>query len=185
VASLNKTIVGFLLFCVLVDPVAGTLIWLHCKKTMVRKEVEKHIVAGVDKHDVVVLQFTKAETQTKLRWEHAREFEYNHQMYDVIETRTVGDRIYYRCLWDKEETRLNRRLEELAARSLGNGPKIREKQQRMLSAHRSLYRVAAYYRFLSTPELMVERLSLISNRYYSLAVQPPTPPPRFDNALLM
>jgi hypothetical protein len=169
---------GALVFCFFVNPTVGAFTWVHYKKTIVKKEVEKHIIAGINKDDLVLLIFSKEETQTLLRWEHSKEFEYNHQMYDVVETLTFGNTICYWCWWDQEETKLNRRLRELAAQACGEAPKIGEKNEPSILSLKTLY-CAVYYGWkISTPELFYKQFCSFFDLYSSIFIQPPTPPPR-------
>jgi len=179
-----KTMAGILLLCVVGDPFAGSLVWLQYKKSLVRREVEKHIVAGMEDDDMVMLRFSREEARMKLRWEHHREFEYNRQMYDVVERTTVGDTIYFRCLWDKKETRLKRRMEELALRVVGKGPKIGEKSPPLISFDKSLYCGVPLFKFSSMLEFREKIPEKSAAFYFSISGQPPTPPPRLRPSIL-
>lgn len=92
---------------------------LHSQKKAVRELVSEHLREGIQDSELVLLTFSVSETKTKLRWEHEREFEYRGQMYDLVEMTTKGDSVSYLCYWDKEETRLNHKLEQLITWVLG------------------------------------------------------------------
>lgn len=80
-----------LALCLLANPIIGEFIRLSLRKAAVRavrREVEKHIVAGIDENNLILFKFSVEESQTRLRWEHPREFEYNREMYDIVETWT-------------------------------------------------------------------------------------------------
>jgi hypothetical protein len=175
---LKNIISGILLMGVLTDPLVGTFTWLYVRKSLVRKEVKKHLVAGFEKDHLVLLKFTKEESRTRLRWEHSREFEYNHQMYDVVKSETRGDTVYYWCWWDREETKLKRRMARLAARTLGNSPKIGEKSPLPTPSFKTLYCATSRSANLSRPEPFHERRDVLSDIYSSIFLQPPKPPPR-------
>ena len=127
----------FLLLC-LVAPLAATFTLLHYQKRQVREAVKRQILAGVDQKELVLLKFTKKETEAHLRWEHDREFEYQGQMYDVVETIVKRDSIYYRCWWDHAETKLNKQLDELLASVLSADPQRNERQKRLFHFYQSL-----------------------------------------------
>ncbi len=179
-STFKSIITGLLLCCALVDPVVATFTWLHYQKTIVKKEVKRQIIAGIDKDDLVLLKFSKKEAQIKLRWEHSKEFEYNQQMYDVVETGTLGDTVYYWCWLDQKETKLNRQLEELSAQALGKDNKIREKNERLISFFNSLYFAASFNWNGSTPELFYRQFCLFSDLYSSITIPPPAPPPQLS-----
>lgn len=84
---------------------------------MLKREIKHRIIEGIDRSELVELSFT-AEEKKQLRWEHSKEFEYNGEMYDVVESKSENGKITYWCWWDNEETNLNRRLNNLLARAL-------------------------------------------------------------------
>src|SRR5690606_23325545 len=103
------------LLLVLFAPVMTIYLYLQFEKSAIRREIKWKMIAGMEEEELVLLKFTKEETQTKLRWEHSREFEYNGQMYDIVSKEVKGDSIFYRVWWDHEETKLNKSLKKLAA----------------------------------------------------------------------
>jgi len=123
----------------MVAPIAVTFTWLHFQKKQVRKEVKWKMIAGLDKEEFVLLKFSKAESLSQLKWEHSNEFEYNNQMYDIVERAVKGDTIYYWCWWDHEETRLNKKLNELVAFALGNNTESKDAQKRLVNFLKSLF----------------------------------------------
>lgn len=167
-----------LALCLVVDPTAGSFIGMNIQKAIVRRTVDRHILAGIEGSDLVVLQFSRSESQTLLRWEHPREFEYDGQMYDIVETWTVGDTIYYRCWWDREETALNSRMRLLALRALGDAPRIgdcgdpRERSDRPSSC------VLILGWTFPTPAFSDSKAPDFTDRHPSVVIPPPTPPPR-------
>ena len=110
----KRLIVGALALCFLIDPLTISITRLNHDRSIAKKEIEDHIAAGISKSDLVLLIFSTEETRTLLRWEHSREFEYKRQMYDIVETKSLGDTVYYWCRWDQKETKLNEQLRELA-----------------------------------------------------------------------
>ena len=73
------------------------------------------MLAGVDRSELVLLQFSKTDTKTLLQWEHDTEFEFQGQMFDVMEVSEKGDSVTYVCWPDKEETHLNQQLAQLVS----------------------------------------------------------------------
>jgi hypothetical protein len=126
-----------LLFCLLA-PLATAFTFLHYHKKQVKREVKRRLIAGIDKAELVLLKFTEKEAQTKVEWEHAKEFRYNHEMYDIIESQHKGDTIYYLCWWDNEETRLSKQLQDLLAFALGKDPVQQQNQERLANFFKSL-----------------------------------------------
>lgn len=177
---LKSLTVILLLSCLLIDPMISAFTWLQYKKTVVKKEVKRQINEGMDKDELVLLIFSKEETQTKLRWEHPREFEYNHKMYDIVKTKTVGDTVYYWCWYDHEETMLNRQLEEVADQALGKSQKTRKEIAPLMPYFKTLYCLFSFHSVVSIPQLLSERMDLFYHLYSKVFIQPPTPPPQLS-----
>lgn len=134
-------------------------------------------MATIDKSELVLLKFAQSETQTKLRWEHSREFEFEQQMYDVVESQIIGDSIYYWCWWDHEETALNQLLKELATHAFAQHPTNKQQQEKLINFLHSLY-YAEYREWHSTAHIVeAQKKFNYFNTYSSLYISPPTPPP--------
>lgn len=134
-----KRLHAIFLFLCLTAPFFGTYSWLKMEKYKVKKSIKWRMIDGMDKKELVLLKFTEEESKTKLRWEHSREFEYNRQMYDIVEQDIIGDTTYYWCWWDYEETKLNRQLSDLVSRAMGQNPQNRDKQNRLQTFLKNLY----------------------------------------------
>ena len=166
----------FLLLC-LTAPFLGTYAWLQIEKRKVKKEIKWRIIDGMDKSELALLKFTKEKSESKLRWEHSREFEYDGQMYDVVESRSTGDTTYYYCWWDNEETILNLQLSELVAKAMGKNPLNKEKQERLSNFLKNLYcQVKPDNNSFQDTANGFFALQ-IQLDYSSICFSPPTPPP--------
>lgn len=166
----------FLLLC-LTLPFLGTYTWLKMEKRKVKKTIKWRMIDGMDKSELVLLKFTKEEAEAELEWEHSREFEYNGQMYDVVEKNEVGDTTYYYCWWDHEETKLNRQLSELVANAMGKNPLNKEKQERLTNFIKNLFLKNHFDKQalqLSGEETIHPSAHIT---YSSFRFSPPTPPP--------
>lgn len=165
---------------VLIAPALTTYFWLQYNKKLVKREVKWKIINGIDKSELVLLRFTKAESKTLLRWKHSKEFEYKQQMYDIVEAKVVGDTTFYWCWWDFEETALNKQLADLLQNALNNNPQKREKEERFFTFLKSLYNVEKF-NLLQYPPFTEEK----QNSKYLVTIQsfrdkPKTPPPQFS-----
>jgi hypothetical protein len=107
------------MFC-LVAPVSITFTFLHYQKNEVRKTVNELIVSGINQAELVLLKFTKEDSASLLRWEHAMEFEFDGKMYDIVKTQNNGDTTSYWCRFDENETKINQQLNDLQLYALGN-----------------------------------------------------------------
>ena len=163
----------------LILPVVSTLGWLNYKKFKVRKKVKREIIAGISRDKLVLLGFLSSETKTKLRWEHSKEFEFDNQMYDIVETNQVKDSVYYWCWLDNDETQLNKHLKTVAEKTFNTNPQKKEKQNQLIVFFKGLY----------CEKFTSPNLSLYSNSHdyfrrkgaslYFIYKRPPVPPPKF------
>ena len=87
----------------------------------------------MDREELVLLSFTEEENQKLLRWEHEGEFEFNGQMYDIVETEVRDGLISYWCWPDNKETILNNQIKTLVAKALGSHPQQKEQQKRLIT----------------------------------------------------
>lgn len=135
-------------------------------------------MTSVNQDELVMLRFTEEESKNKLRWKHAREFEFNKQMYDIVSKEIKGDTTYYWCWLDHAETRLNKQLDDLVAGILGKNPQNRERQKNLLEYLKKLYCVsysATFSKLTSTLITSYDKVDKCSVFYHV----PPVPPPRF------
>lgn len=96
-------------------------------------------MADVEIEELVLLKFSKKDEQTKLKWEHAKEFEFEGNMYDIVRKTKIADSTYYYCWLDKKETILNIKLAALTLEALGKDPNNREKQDALSYFFKTLF----------------------------------------------
>ncbi len=173
---MQRIISGLLLTAIIV-PFTVVYMMMHCELNRHQTEFRSKPVSELLKQNVVILMFSKNEINTLLQWEHAKEFEYHQEMYDVIDSHTVGDSIIYRCIKDIKETGLKKKMSEL----LGGIPQQSEKQS---NGNRLLKHFFSQL-FFEGPDQsicmqLIKENEMIfspenaSNRFLS----PPVPPPR-------
>lgn len=162
---------------ILFVPIIGSYGWLCYKEYQIERKVEAQIKEDIEEERLVILKFTLKQTQTLLRWEHAMEFEYQGQMYDVIESQTVGDSIYYKCWWDVEETKVKQQLAELKQQSPYRDAEKQKVQQQLAQFFKSLF-IQQYHPLLACFSFYQTIKAARTNHYRSLCFQPPFPPPR-------
>lgn len=169
-----------IVFCFsLIAPIFFAYFAFHHKTNAIRQEVAEHIEEGVEKSELVLLKFTHEETETLLRWEHSREFEYNHQMYDIVETEVSEDSVFYLVYWDVEETELKKSYGDILANALGIKKNSTKQRTQLNVEFRSIY-------FLENEEglsLPAEEgkivFSKVNYNLLSPSYPPPSPPPKF------
>jgi hypothetical protein len=151
--------------------------WLQQRRREVRKEVKHQIIAGLDRSELVLLTFTP-EQQTKLKWEHSQEFEFDGEMYDVVEMEVIDGITQYWCWPDNEESALNRQLNELLLAALDQDPQHRDGQRQLSHFLQLLYVNSngqlAFICAIGSDEGFFGS----SDQYLNWSSKPPSPPPQ-------
>lgn len=142
---MKKQVVSLLLLFILIVPIGTTYLWLHQRKRAVKKEVKWKLIAGLDKKELVFFAFSQKEVETKLHWEHSKEFEYKQQMYDVVEKKIIKDSIHLWCWWDFQETKLNKQLQSLLTVAFQNDTKTTQKKDQVFGFYKLLYLQPEFY----------------------------------------
>lgn len=162
-------------------PVLGTYTWLHFQKLCVKQAVKNAFKAGMSKELLVRLAFTADQVNTLLRWEHDKEFEYQKQMYDVLEREHQGDSIVFWCWWDQEETLLNLQLEDLVQKAFAQDPVRKHSEAQLSHFFKTLY--CDFFEPLSlippvSPTATQERIDVVGLLNGINRGEPPSPPPQ-------
>lgn len=105
-----RAIASVILMLVLLSPVLLNYTWLHQQKTSIRHQVKSAIAKGMDKAELKYFKFSKVEAVKKLDWEHAAEFKFEGEMYDVVYSETNSDSIHLWCWHDAKETHINEQI---------------------------------------------------------------------------
>ncbi len=159
-------------------PAMVTYLWLEYQKKQIKREVKWKIIEGIDKSELVLIQLSKSEAAEKLEWEHSREFEFEGEMYDVVEFAETTDSIKYWCWWDYEETKLNKNLAKVVNNLFGNHPDKQKKEQKLISFYQSLFSEKVFQwqalQFTRISNSFTEYKFILKDYINSI----PTPPPQ-------
>ena len=173
-----KKYISILLIFTTIAPIWLFISLIRYEKYIVRKEIKKAIVAGIDKNELVFLRFSKEEVETELKWEHSKEFEYLDEMYDVVESQIRGDSIYYWCWWDYKETKLNKQLDQLVKYATSSDRQSKERTEKLQNLVTLFYfdKTFTLYDFnINESKNIFSRYSI---NYTTRSISPDTPPPR-------
>lgn len=107
-----KKVVAFVFFLALIMPSFLTYVFYRYNTISTREDVAVKIEEGIEENELVYLKFARNEIETLLRWEHSREFEFDNQMYDIVEIEEHGDSVFYWAWWDKAETKLKKDFQD-------------------------------------------------------------------------
>ena len=105
---------------------------------MVKREVKWLILNSLKKDDLVKLKFSKTEKEN-LKWEHSREFEFNGNMYDIVQSEVTPDSFTYFCYLDHAETKLNDRIDDAIKHIAGKHPQQNSTKDELSDFLKSLY----------------------------------------------
>lgn len=128
-ASVLQKALGIFLVLLIVSPLQWAFWSFKVQKKIVKREVKHRMIDGIDSTELTELRFSKSQTITQLRWEHAKEFEYRGEMYDVVKKTETADSVVYVCWWDHAETCLNKKLNTLVTLAIKNKPESKSRNE--------------------------------------------------------
>ena len=163
-------------FCLLV-PVVSTFSYLHYHKKQVRRQIKHEMMDNLDKESFVHLKFSKKDAEDLLKWKHSKEFEYDGEMYDVVQVIESEDSLQYYCWWDHKETALNRTLNKTLYATMNKDNENKKHQNNWISW---LKNIVPSENLCLNP---IEFKGHLKWRFYSesltdLSLIPLTPPPK-------
>jgi hypothetical protein len=106
---------------------------------MLRKEIKRKMIAGLNEEELVKLKFANADLNKKLQWKHSKEFEFNGEMYDIVSSKKTADSTEYLCWWDAEESVLNQKLLALVSKKIPDLPGNRELSFQLTNFYKTFY----------------------------------------------
>lgn len=118
-----KTLVGGGLIVVLCLPLGGLQLGLRLARWQVRQTLAQRLARPSDHGAQVWLAFSRSAAQRVLHWEHANEFKWAGESYDVLDRRETPDSLYFRCFHDRAESQLDRQLEQLSGQQQPDLPR--------------------------------------------------------------
>lgn len=161
----------------MIVPYLVFFISLNYNKLSVKKQIKKNIIAGIKKDDLVLLIFSQFEINTLLKWKHSKEFEYKHQLYDIVSFETKNDSTYYWCWLDNDETELNKKLNFLTLFALGNNPQNKENYRLITFFYHNLIFVDIFS--LNTFMSKIKDITfLYIKNSFDYSISPIYPPPK-------
>ncbi|WKK85957.2 hypothetical protein QYS48_02595 [Marivirga arenosa] len=160
-------------------PASATFLWFQYEKILLRHEVKEKLIHSIDRSELVLIALSNDQAEEELDWEHSKEFEYQDEMYDVVEVEKTSDSVKYWVWWDHAETNLNKKLSKLVNEIFGNDQKKKDQESQLISFYKSLY----YEQSLSIKFLkffnLFKHQSGYDSRLLNVAKITETPPPKF------
>jgi hypothetical protein len=171
----NRLISIVLLFA-LTMPLSGPFSFLQLQKYVVKYDVRRQIINGMTKSELKHFRFSKIEADIIPRWKEPNEFEIDGEMYDVVYSQESSDSISYWCWQDRNETKINKKLNALTTQKTENSPLQQTQIKQIASFLSTLFfinRAIWQDRSQSTESFASNNSSL----YLSYIKSPPIPPP--------
>jgi hypothetical protein len=173
-----KRFLAILFILSLTAPFTVPFIYLNYQKKQVKKEVKEKIISGLERKHLVFLTFSRDELYNELSWHHSHEFEYNGEMYDVVEANYKEDSVSFWCWQDKEEKSIDEKIDELVTQTLINNPRNQENQKRINNYYKIHFlQCNQGWNPISVFKSKVPCHKHISF-YTSVYITPPLPPPK-------
>lgn len=142
-----------------------------------KEELKEYLVERKNKENIVLLVFTEEQYQSRLQWEYDYEFEYQGQMYDVVES-IHKDGIYkIRCYKDDKEKKLKEKMTHFLAFGFDDDVQKNESQKKLSNYFNCLYyetnKLELTYFIFNTQTIFSNRFKLLKTY-----LTPFYPPPK-------
>jgi hypothetical protein len=160
-------------------PFGGSYLFLEFEKSKARNYAQLALANEDSKVQMVWLKFTKEQINNELRWEHKGEFEYKGQMYDISKREERGDTTYFYCYWDKFETLINAKLNDLIALHT-TGKNKQNDTELIVSLFKAVYLTTNNIIEIDFPSLVVMNTAAINTAHYNTDLKLESPPPQHN-----
>ncbi|WP_343785506.1 hypothetical protein [Wandonia haliotis] len=177
---MTRTISVILLIAVLYIPFLGLRTYFELERKQIRKEVKRKLMSEVPVDQLVELRFSKHTIDREVNWKHSKEFEYRGEMYDIVYRKEKNDSLFFHCWWDREETALNQRVNQLATICFAKNtdPESRTAKLKVVCEKEYIplhILLTELQKFQSHYEVIADRPPEI---YFDISLEIPVPPPR-------
>ncbi|MEZ4929349.1 MAG: hypothetical protein R2777_04990 [Chitinophagales bacterium] len=153
----------------------------NIQQKKIKREVKKMMIAGIPLKELVHFQFDMNDAAfQKLEWEHSREFEYNHKMYDIVKADTVGNLVTYICFPDKQETALNAKFRKHLNDFYANNADQENSNKRLNNFINGFYCSHISFIYQCYPNIHLEKIGFYAQKLSLVYLDIEGPPPRFS-----
>ena len=161
-------------------PFLSIIAYYKIEKSEIEKLYQQQLSNGLNKSDLVKLEFTKVQTETKLSWLSKREFKLENIIYKVIDVEYHGDKIIYLCWKNSDNTMLTNNIADFIAKAMGSDSQNQKTANNFVSFLKSLF---ASESFVWNPNLLNHEISeqfVFYSRLLSNYLECPKPPPKIS-----
>ena len=107
-----KTILSLTLLVILLLKMGGFYAILSFEREEIREKMERKLINSLEKSKLICI-VENTENLSKISWERPnKEFRFEGNLYDVAYVETISDVNYYYCLSDKDEMKLEAKIDK-------------------------------------------------------------------------
>jgi hypothetical protein len=120
--NIVKTLLSLTLLVILLLKMGGFYAILSYERHEIREKVEQKLLNSIEKSDLICI-VANDENLPKIKWERAeKEFSFEGNLYDVVYRENAVGVTHYYCLTDKNETKLEAKIDELLENQTEKSP---------------------------------------------------------------
>ena len=117
-----KTLLSLTLLIILLLKMGGFYAILSYERHEIREKVEQKLLNSLDKSELICI-VANAENLSKIEWQRPeKEFSFERNLYDVVYKENAFGVTHYYCLSDKDETKLEAKIDKLLENQSGKAP---------------------------------------------------------------
>jgi len=161
-------------------PAISVYIFLLAEKENIKKINREKVLTENNFNNWIKIELTEEEAQELIEWENDHEFEYKHNMYDVVKKEKSGDHLIYWCYQDEEESFVNEQIGELFSYLSGTHSTRPETRHLLEKIFKKLYCSSILEESIFLSSTNIGRSPFQLGFCSELSTEVPTPPPN-DN----
>lgn len=135
----NKIIPALILLVSLVTPFCLGTLWFDGQLSAAKKTAKSILESETENAHILELKFSQDDAARLLDWEHAHEFSYKGEMYDVVRSVDMGDSVLYYCYHDIKESKLQKAFQTFMGGFLQHQPFQNKQHKHTETFFKSLY----------------------------------------------
>lgn len=161
-------------------PAISVYIFLLAEKENIKKINREKVLTENNFNNWIKIELTEEEAQELIEWENDHEFEYKHNMYDVVKKEKSGEHLIYWCYQDEEESFVNEQIGELFSYLSGTHSTRPETRHLLEKIFKKLYCSTQGEKTLFLVFTFLSRTTTQLGYCSDLSSEVPTPPPNVN-----
>jgi hypothetical protein len=158
-------------------PAISVYIFLLAEKENIKKVNREKTLSENNFNNWIKIELTEEEAQELIEWENDHEFEYKHNMYDVVKKEKSGNHLIYWCYQDLEESFVNEQIGELFSYLTGGHSTRPETRHLLEKIFKKLYCPLQDEISFQLLTLQIQQSGMKITHWQNLTQVIPSPPP--------